>query len=230
MTGLDQVVRESERAWEEAGGGDRGRALMSPFIGNHDVPRFISEAAGDDVDHPIESPPSAPDRDEPYQRLILAQALVMTLPGAPVLYYGDEFGMPGATDPDNRRPMLFDDELSSRELTTLETVRRLGRLRACLVALRRGDRRTVFVDDDVYVFMRDAHDDAPALIVLNRSEQSRTLSIELDEAVEGLAEDRFVDVLSGVEAPVDETSLGPVEVLPLSAMVFVPSDSSCARP
>ncbi|MBI4703069.1 MAG: hypothetical protein HY744_18285, partial [Deltaproteobacteria bacterium] len=58
----------------------------------------------------------------------------MTLPGAPVLYYGDEIGLPGAGDPDNRRPMRFDADLAPRETGTLEAVGRLGRLRACLRA------------------------------------------------------------------------------------------------
>ncbi|MEZ4467302.1 MAG: hypothetical protein R3F43_23360 [bacterium] len=46
-------------------------------------------------------------------RLRLAQAFVLTVPGAPVLYYGDEFGLPGVGDPDNRRPMRFGGRTSS---------------------------------------------------------------------------------------------------------------------
>lgn len=33
----------------------------------------------------------------------------MTWPGAPTIYYGDEIGMTGWTDPDNRRPFRWDD-------------------------------------------------------------------------------------------------------------------------
>lgn len=230
MTGLDQVVRESERAWAEAGGGDRGRAIMSPFIGNHDVPRFISEAAGDDVDHPIESPPDPPDHDEPYQRLLLAHVFTLTLPGAPVLYYGDEIGMAGATDPDNRRPMRFGEDLDGRQESTLEAVSRLGRLRACLASLRRGIRETLFVDDDVYTYVRDARDESPAVIALNRGDQMRTISIDLPEELEDPADGLFVDALSGVEVSVNGRSVSPIDLQPLSAMVLVPAESPCARP
>ena len=43
-----------------------------------------------------------------YKKLSLLTAFVTTLPGVPIIYYGDEIGMPGAGDPDNRRMMRFD--------------------------------------------------------------------------------------------------------------------------
>ncbi len=59
--------------------------FLVPFFGNHDVPRFAS-AAG-------ESP----------EKLKLAFGLTLTLRGIPEIYYGDEIGMSGGGDPDNRR-------------------------------------------------------------------------------------------------------------------------------
>jgi len=38
----------------------------------------------------------------------LAQLAQMTLPGVPLVYYGEEVGMEGGADPDNRRPMVWD--------------------------------------------------------------------------------------------------------------------------
>jgi len=63
------------------------------FVDNHDVPRFASLFGG-----------SVP-QDEIRRRLLLALDLIFTLPGIPQLYYGDELGMLGAADPDNRRDL-----------------------------------------------------------------------------------------------------------------------------
>ena len=40
----------------------------------------------------------------------LAAAFQLLLPGMPMIYYGDEFAMPGANDPDCRRGMYWDEE------------------------------------------------------------------------------------------------------------------------
>ena len=227
MTSLDEVVRESERIWAGVGGGADGMAVMSPFIGNHDVPRFLSEAEGVDLTDPFGSPPSPPDSDEPYRRLLLAHAFVLTLPGAPVLYYGDEIGMPGANDPDNRRPMRFDDGLSTREAATLEVVARLGRLRSCLPALRRGARQTLLVGDDVYVYLRDAGDGEPAIVVLNRATTDRSLRFDLPSGLPLHGSNRLVNGLEHFEINIEDGAVGPLAVPPLSGMVLLPSSSNC---
>ncbi len=61
------------------------------FVDNHDVPRFANV------------PGYGVAEDEIRRRLLLAFDLMFTLPGIPQLYYGDELGMYGAGDPDNRR-------------------------------------------------------------------------------------------------------------------------------
>ncbi len=42
-----------------------------------------------------------------YERLANAFAVILTNKGAPLIYYGDEIGLPGAGDPDNRRMMQW---------------------------------------------------------------------------------------------------------------------------
>jgi cyclomaltodextrinase len=51
-----------------------------------------------------------------YKKLSALNAFNMTIPGVPVIYYGDEIGDPGGNDPDNRRMMRF-DKLSKYEET-----------------------------------------------------------------------------------------------------------------
>ncbi|HEX8953676.1 MAG TPA: alpha-amylase family glycosyl hydrolase, partial [Polyangia bacterium] len=63
------------------------------FVDNHDVPRFANL--------PGLGVPEA----EIRRRLELALDLIFTLPGIPQLYYGDEIGMYGGGDPDNRRDL-----------------------------------------------------------------------------------------------------------------------------
>jgi glycosidase len=63
-----------------------GNASMNvTFVGNHDMHRIIAEAGGNE------------------RRVLLAHALMLSLRGIPQIYSGDEVGLPGEGDPDNRR-------------------------------------------------------------------------------------------------------------------------------
>lgn len=57
----------------------------------------------------------------------MAQALMMTLPGSPCIYYGSELGMSGGEDPENRAPMRWDlvDENSNETLAWMKHLLRL---------------------------------------------------------------------------------------------------------
>ena len=46
----------------------------------------------------------------------LAAAFLLLLPGMPMVYYGDEFAMPGGNDPDCRRGMYWDGEYQDKEM------------------------------------------------------------------------------------------------------------------
>src|SRR5437660_4750231 len=59
--------------------------VLVPLISNHDLKRFMNE-------------PGAT-----IEGLMMAQTLVMTVRGTPLLYYGDEIAMAGGDDPDNRK-------------------------------------------------------------------------------------------------------------------------------
>jgi glycosidase len=64
------------------------------LLSSHDTPRFLQEA-GEDI-----------------QRFRLATIFQLTMPGAPSIYYGDEIGMSGGDDPDNRRAFPWDNRAS----------------------------------------------------------------------------------------------------------------------
>lgn len=46
----------------------------------------------------------------------LAAAFQLLLPGMPMIYYGDEYAMPGANDPDCRRGMYWEEEYQDKEM------------------------------------------------------------------------------------------------------------------
>ncbi len=78
---------------EQAQLGDvRARTLVN-MIDNHDTQRFANE------------PGAAVANDEIRRRLELALAIAFAAPGIPQLYAGDELGLFGGNDPDNRRDM-----------------------------------------------------------------------------------------------------------------------------
>ena len=67
---------------------------------------------------------------------------MFTTKGVPLIYYGDEVGMPGAGDPDNRRMMQFTG-LSADQTYLYNTLKALLAARAAHPALRRGTRATL---------------------------------------------------------------------------------------
>lgn len=162
-------------------------ALMSTFLGNHDVPRFVSHANGNIADQwgngakeqGWTNPPAAPTSEVPYQKLRAAFSFLATVKGVPLVYYGDELGLPGAGDPDNRRMMKFTPSLSTFETNTLSFVQKLFKVRQSSAALRQGERVTLLgADPAVYVFARQLAGET-VLVAINASGSTRTVSTEV---------------------------------------------------
>jgi glycosidase len=61
------------------------------------------------------------------QKTILAFVLQFTLPGIPLVYYGDEIGMYGGKDPDNRRPFIWNKKRWNLEI--IDSIRKLTEIR-----------------------------------------------------------------------------------------------------
>jgi glycosidase len=200
-----------------------GSAPMSPFLGNHDVPRFLTIAAGmlagDPQGQAWTNPPGLPPDDSAYQKLQLALTFVATSPGVPLIYYGDEFGIPGAADPDNRRFMKWSGYTAS-EQGTLDHTRRLGAARVELNALRRGNRSTLWIDDDLYVFARVAGNDV-ALVVINRNWNPRTVSVPVPATIPLANGVVLKDRLGGPPVTVTAAAL-PLTIAGHSSQVLAP--------
>ncbi|MBM4381257.1 MAG: glycosyl hydrolase, partial [Deltaproteobacteria bacterium] len=80
-------------------------AVMTPYLGSHDVARFITLASDPGrAWNAWDNLPAAPGADVPYDRMYAAFGWLFAVPGMPLLYMGDEYGDFGAADPDNRHP------------------------------------------------------------------------------------------------------------------------------
>ncbi len=147
--------------------------LMGNITGNQDRARFISYASGDvrfDEDAKkagwtrkiILSDSSA------YNQLEMLHAFNLTTPGIPCIYYGDEYGMIGANDPDNRRMMKF-DHYTKKEKHLKERVKELIAMRKQSMALLYGTTQ-VTVHDNVMIITRNYFKDK-VIIVFNKSDK-----------------------------------------------------------
>jgi glycosidase len=90
--------------------------VLQNLMDSHDVDRLPSQIINPDnwYDHDA-NPGQNPDYNvrKPNNKEVLIQRFIvgiqMTLPGAPMVYYGDEAGMWGGDDPDCRKPMVWSD-------------------------------------------------------------------------------------------------------------------------
>lgn len=212
---LDEAIHRSQTEYPAG-------AVNSPFLGNHDVERFISTAAGQIEGSPTaqawgNKPPDSVTADEPFLRLRDAFTVVLTLPGVPLIYYGDEFGLPGAGDPDNRRMMKFGAQLSARETALLAHVKAVAAARPRVTGLQSPVVHTLLVDQNTWVAQRGAD----AVVAINRSATERTVTLPLKEGLASAAPRTFTDVVSAREVTLGSganTLLLPAR----SAAVFAP--------
>jgi len=118
--------------------------------------------------------PGLPGGMSAYERMATAFAVIFTLPGVPLVYYGDEVGMPGAGDPDNRRFMQWGGYSAGQQFLK-DRVTALAAVRAAHPALRRGTRETVHVSNDTIVYkMQDGAD--VVYVAVNRADGAQTVN------------------------------------------------------
>ncbi len=193
LTLVDAALRKSDAALLPTG-------LFSPFLGNHDLPRFASLAAGqvgaDPQAQAWGSPLPQSEDDAVFARIRQAFTVLLAQPGVPLIYYGDEVALAGAGDPDNRRLMPWTG-VSPRQADLRTYLGKLALARRGNAALRRGVRDALVADDDVLVFQRT--DGAEVVVVaVNRGATTKTVAVPLARGAHG---SRWVDLLGGAERP-----------------------------
>jgi len=147
--------------------------FLVPFFANHDVEGILSESGSTS------------------EQLKLAFGLTLTLRGIPQLYYGDELGMLGGGDPDNRRDFpggwpedaqnSFTREGRTREQQAIfEYVQALLRLRREHEALRGGKLWHLASDDSSYIFLRESNEEK-LLIAFQNGTSPKTVNLSLQD-------------------------------------------------
>ena len=150
-------------------------SIMVPYVGSHDVPRLVSRAdtgTGDTYNQWSEDGlPGQPGIDSPYQAALQAYGWLLTTPGAPLLYYGDEYGEYGGADPDNRHMYRNMTSWSDRESSLFENISQLGQLRANSIALKQGVYSTRYASTDLLIYDM-SHSSQNMSVILNRGTES----------------------------------------------------------
>jgi len=164
-------------------------SVMSTFVGNHDLPRSIhfaeqtlpawlseesptNPSATDGKNAAWSGQPALETDPNTYERLANVFAVLLTNKGAPLIYYGDEIGLPGAGDPDNRRMMQWTG-LSAAQQGLSARIKILTGIRAAHGALRRGAQETLYVDEDLWVYSMSIPGDT-VYVAVNRNDTDLT--------------------------------------------------------
>ena len=158
--------------------------LMGNISGNHDKPRFMALASGD-LKFGEDSKAAGWKRNigitdsTAYDKLFLMHTFNLTIPGIPVIFYGDEIGLTGANDPDCRRMMKFEG-LNKRELKLRKNVSILAHLRSDNPVLIYGDFINIQTTKDTWVYARN-YFKKEALVFINNSAKPQTIETEIPE-------------------------------------------------
>jgi glycosidase len=140
-----------------------------------------------------------------YLSVMNMMAFNMSIPGIPVIYYGDEIGMPGANDPDCRRMMRFDQGiqsnsaisaakspgarisagniplgLSEQERVLRTWISQLINFRNTHLALTYGDMEVSALGDDLIIIKRKYFGEI-VYAVFNRSAESKTVELSFSD-------------------------------------------------
>lgn len=180
---------------------------MMNLVGSHDTSRVLSYLDGIDDDRKqtdINSafPTYETTSNAAKQRQYIVALIQMTYPGAPTIYYGDEIGMVGADDPDDRRGMAWGE--GNQEL--VEWYAKLAEIRSEYAALRTGSISPVDLENDALMaYVRSDKDDS-LFVITNNTGRDITVTCDVPTGfiVNGSA---ITDLVQGAECTVADGKL-----------------------
>lgn len=180
------------------------------LIGSHDRQRIMTEMGAES------------NYDDAAKKVKMASVLQYALPGVPCIYYGDEAGMTGAADPENRNGFIWDKENTD----TVAFFRQLGLIYKEHPVLKDGDIRMISDDvdvaggksNDILAFVREdavKYRDEKIVVIVNRSNEVKPVSLK---GVSDIKSAYALELLSSSEIGlvkgkmVDSISMEPLSV------------------
>ncbi len=152
------------------------------LLDSHDTPRILNKVDGDKA------------------LVRLAAVLLMTYVGVPCIYYGDEIGLAGGQDPDNRRCMPWDERDWDSDLRA--HFQKVIALRRTAPALMRGGYQDLYASDGLLVYQRQSAEQR--LIVIGYRGPDSLLTTLIPVRHGGLRDGAtLVDLLNGGSYTVD---------------------------
>ena len=156
--------------------------LMWNLIDSHDTARFLHLC------------------NDNKKKQHLAAAFQLLLPGMPMVYYGDEYAMPGANDPDCRRGMYWDEEYQDKEMYNwYKKLMQVRKTHACIVE---GEMiETIANDDEDTIVMIRKNGEETIAMIFNCSSSAKKFN-EYTQKYNLLTENTFDGNVEGFDAAV----------------------------
>ena len=151
--------------------------LMGNITSSHDQLRFIGIADGQVTwgdncyERSFINPPTAVQNESSYSKLANFHAFNISLPGVPVVYYGEEIGLMGSCDPGNRRPMRFGENVTKKENELFAKINELNNLRSTYPALSIGDLEIIKADGPLLIIQKSYLGEKIIVVINNGSVQ-----------------------------------------------------------
>ena len=226
---------------------DGAELVQQNLMDSHDTPRLASMIVNPGREFDTKTKPKEgfdvrkpTSKERRLQRLIAL--FQYTYVGAPMIFYGTEAGMWGADDPDDRKPMLwqeyeYDDEIchplekerpvdeNSFNQELFNWYKKLGKIRNKHLALRKGKFQELIIenDTDVFVFARFLNKHMFCLVAVNRSGQTQKIRIPLNhfEVEEGK---HLENIVTGSRAKVANSET-EITIPPISGAILSPEEN-----
>lgn len=220
--------------------------VLQNLMDSHDTPRVASMVVNPGREFDEKGKPEdgfnvrKPTADERRVQKLIA-LFQYTYVGAPMIFYGTEAGMWGANDPDDRKPMLWQEfdyepeathpldkdrpvDANKFDKNLFNWYKKLGKIRNQHLVMRTGDFQplTVENEENVFAFARYLNNQMFAFVAINRSEKTRKIEIPMMnfEIKNGK---HLENLLTGTRARV-ENEQAVITLPPVSGAVLAPED------